>query len=88
MAATRLQRLIAIGNVIGDCNPNIDLSLSIANGTSGELELFLTGKVEGRSLKLPFTMWKYSQKDGGTIIGVPLPVHYEKHWRYKIHNFS
>lgn len=81
---TRQQRLFALADAIGDCNPGIDLGIEIANDATGELALFLTGKIEGRSLKFPFPSWKFSKKDEGTIIGPSLPVHYQKHWRYKL----
>lgn len=87
MTNTRQQekeRLLAIANAIGDCNKGIDLGIEIANNEDGQLTLFLTGKIEGRSLKLPFSSWRFSKKKEGSIIGPSLPVRYQKHWRYKI----
>lgn len=84
MISERQQKLMSIMHTIGDCNPSIDLSFTIANGYDGQAELFLTGKVEGRSLKFPRPNWRFSQKNGGTVVGPSLPVHYEKDWRYKL----
>ncbi len=86
MANTRQpekERLLAIAKAIGNCNKGIDLGIEIANNEEGQLTLFLTGKVEGKSLKLPFSSWHFSKKNEGSIIGPSLPVRYQKHRRYK-----
>ena len=49
----------------------------------GKLALEWHGPVEGRSLKLP-SDWKYSKKNGGTIIEPSFFFMYNKHWRYCI----
>lgn len=79
----RCQQLMKVMHVIGDENRGHNISFSISHGYSGQPELFLTGNVEGRSLKLPTsTNWKFSKKNGGMIVGPLYPVHYEKDRRY------
>ena len=84
MIKTRKQRLMEIAKIMGAFNPTVDLGIEIANGSDGQLALFLTGNVEGRSLKFPLPHWRFSKKNGGTIVGPSLPVYYEKHWKYKL----
>ena len=77
------ERLFEILKEISACNRKNDLSFEITE-YEGHLALFLTGKVQGRSLKLPYDHWRFSKKGGGTIVGPELLVKYCKHWRYEM----
>lgn len=79
---TRRQHLMEVAKEVSRLNRDADMSFEIFP-YEGDLALSMTGKVEGRSIKLPFN-WKYSKKDGGTVVGPTFLFMYEKHWKYKL----
>ncbi len=74
--------LIEVAKMVSKLNPNADMSFEIFP-YKGDFALSMTGKVEGRSIKFPLN-WKFSQKDGGTVVGPTFLFKYEKHWKYKL----
>lgn len=80
---TRRQKyLMEVAKKVSSLNPKADMSFEVFP-YEGDYALSMTGKVEGRSIKLPFD-WKYSKKDGGTVVGPGFLFKYEKHWKYKL----
>ena len=75
--------LIATAMRFSSSNPKRDISFELGYDANKRLALFLKGKVEGRSLKMPVDSWRYSDKNNGTIVGPSLPVYYEKALKYK-----
>ena len=79
----RQLKLFEVARLVSRLNLKYDMDFEIFPYNDG-FALKMTGKVEGRSIKLPFD-WKFSKKNGGTIVGPDFFFMYHKNWKYKMH---